>query len=56
MNIWDINNMEKDIKTIQLTKATYEKLSSYKRKLSSKMDKDLTFDQVIQIIISNYEK
>jgi len=47
--------MSKDRTTIQLSKDTYEKLSSYKRKTSSKLDKDLTFDELIEKMISDLE-
>ena len=47
--------MPKDITTIQLSKDTYEKLSSFKRKTASKLDKDLTFDELIQKMINDLE-
>ena len=45
--------MHDDVTTIQLKIKTYEKLSALKRKMSSKMDKDLTFDQLILEMIAN---
>ena len=43
--------MKKNVTTIQLCKDTYDKLSSYRRKLSAKLEKDMTFDEVINSMI-----
>ena len=47
--------MPKDTTTIQVTKDTREKLSALKRKMSLKLDKDLTFDELIQKMIHDLE-
>ena len=43
--------MVKDPTSIMITKDTYEKLSKLKRKMSSKLDRNLTFDELILEII-----
>lgn len=45
--------MIKEITTIQLSKNTYDKLSSYKRRISLKLEKDLTFDDIINFMLAN---
>lgn len=47
--------MTKEVTTIQLSKDTYAKLSSFRRRISAKLDRDLTFDQLIEIMIKNTE-
>jgi hypothetical protein len=47
--------MVKEVTSAQLSKETHAKLSSFRRKMSLRLDPDLTFDQLIDKMIEELE-